>query len=43
MSPTPLDLGMFALPYHVDANGIGLAATATQWTRHGMGIDGSRF
>jgi len=29
MSPTPLDLVMFALPYHVDANGIGLAATAT--------------
>jgi|KNS12BottometaT_FD_k123_147162_3 hypothetical protein len=29
MSPTPLDLVMFALPYQVYANGIGLAATAT--------------
>ena len=29
MSPTPLDLGMLALPYQVYANGIGLAATAT--------------
>ena len=29
MSPTPLDLDMFPLPYQVYANGNGLAATAT--------------
>ena len=36
MSPTPLDLVMFALPYQVYANGIGLAAT-------GDLVDSSRY